>query len=295
MGWSSRVLLIVTLVLGAASAAMAQKELALLATIDDPRGETASLDPKDVHVTEDGNAANVVRVDPVHRIPKVQILIDNGVGFPATSIGDLRTAMRALIDALPPTVEVTLVTTAPQPRFLERATADHQKLLKAVDRLTPDSGAGRFVESLAEAVDRIARDKQDASYTIFTLATTSGDMRVSDGDVSRILKGVESDHPTVHAVVLERTSARDSGTQIDIAEMLTRSTGGRMEVINVPGRLLTLMPDVGADIAKACGPQAKQFRITFERPAAARGRVGQLALGVRGLSVSSLAMADVPR
>ena len=65
---------------------------------------------------------------------------DNGVGIPPESISDLRTGVRGLIEAIPDGVEVTLVTTAPQPRFLERATTDRQKLLAAQDDIIKETG-----------------------------------------------------------------------------------------------------------------------------------------------------------
>lgn len=115
---------------------LAQKQVHLLATITDPAGaDVTTVDPKDVHVSENGVAATVVSVEPVERVPKVQILIDTGIGMPYEALGDLRTAVQGLLMALPPTIETTLVATAPQPHFVERATTDHAKLLAAVDRM----------------------------------------------------------------------------------------------------------------------------------------------------------------
>src|SRR4051812_22357272 len=138
---------------------LAQKPLVLLATITDPSGaEVNSIDPAEVVFTENGTSGTVVKVEPVAAlIPKVQLLVDNGIGMPPTSLGDLRTALKGLLTALPPNVEVTFVTTAPQPRMLEKATTDRIKLLSAVDRLTPDSGTGKFVDSMFEAIDRITK------------------------------------------------------------------------------------------------------------------------------------------
>src|SRR5918996_5902595 len=135
----------------ASSSVLAQRQLRLLVTVSDPGGAAVqTVDPKEIRITEDGADATVTKVEPVERVPKVQLLIDNGLGFPNQSIADLRKGVAMLLEALPPDIEVTLVTTAPQPRFLERATKDRQRLLDAVSRLAPDSGAGRFVESLAE-------------------------------------------------------------------------------------------------------------------------------------------------
>src|SRR5215217_4407605 len=80
----------------------AQQQIVLIATITDPAGaEVTSVDPADVEFTENGTAGTVVKVEAVAAvIPKIQILIDNGLGIPSASLGDLRTAVKGLINAL---------------------------------------------------------------------------------------------------------------------------------------------------------------------------------------------------
>jgi hypothetical protein len=272
---------------------LAEKPLALLVTIADAPGTgEAAIHPADVHLTEDGRPASVLSVDPVHRVPKVQILVDNGIGMPAGSLGLLRQSVQGLLDALPPAIEVTLVTTAPQPRVLEKATTDRVRLREAVNRLTSDSAAGNFVESLYEAVERIEKDKEiDAAYTIVTVGTTSGDRDVRDADVQKIIQRIQARHTVVHAVILEKTNSM-GGNQIDLAQDVTRMSNGRLEVINTPNSLATLLAGYGAEISRACGPGAAQVRIVFERPAGMSGRLGQVALGIRGKVVTALTLAD---
>jgi hypothetical protein len=109
---------------------------------------------------------------------------------PSESFADLKRGLRGLVEALPPNIETAIVTTAPPPRFIERGTADREKLLTALDLIATDKGAGRFVEALYESTERIERDEQDSSYVIMALATTSGDLQVRDGDVRKILTGI---------------------------------------------------------------------------------------------------------
>jgi hypothetical protein len=274
---------------------VAKGPLTLLATIDH-RGATGEspILPADVHITEDGRPAAVLSVAPVRRVPKVQILIDNGIGVGAASVADLRRAVEGLLDALPSSLEVTLVTTAPQPRFLERATTDRARVRDAVNRLTLDSSAGRFVESLYEAVDRIEKDKDtDAAYTIFTLGTTSGDRDVRDGDVQKIMQRVRARGTVVHAVILAK-SAANGGNQLDLAHDVTRVSGGRLDVINAPSRLVTLLQEHGAHIATACDPEATQVRVVFERPTGMSGELGRVQVGVRGKVLTALALVEPP-
>jgi hypothetical protein len=290
-----RTLLATSLVLCLATTGLlAQRQLSLLATVTDPNGaEVTTIDPKDVRITENGNPATILKVEPVNRVPKVQVLIDNGVGIPAESIGDLRTGVRGLLEALPPEIEVTLVTTAPQPRFLERATTDRKKLLDSVNRLAPDTGAGRFVESLFEAMQRIERDKQqDAAYTIVTIGTSSGDANVRDRDIQQTMERIQKYRPIVHVVILTQVARTASAgvVQGEVGQAAAQNTGGRFENLAVANRLATLLPEIGAQMGKTLGTGSRQFRFTLERPGGASGDLGQLSMGVAGKIVATVTL-----
>ena len=276
----------------AATGLHAQQQIVLLATITDPSGaDVTTIDPEDVEFTENGAAGTVVSVEPVSAVvPKVQILVDNGIGVPAASLGDLRAAVKGLISALPTTVEVTLVTTAPQPRTLEKPTTDRIKLLSAVDRLTPDQGTGRFVESLYEATDRIGKDKQEGStYTIISIASSVGDFNFRENDVKQVSQRVVQKRTNVHVVILNTlNSASGGGIQVDLGKGLTEMTGGRFETIAVANRLITLLPEIGAQVAKSSGPGAKQFRITLQRPGSTSPQLGRVGLCVKGKMLSNI-------
>jgi hypothetical protein len=146
----------VLVALGLSAAAVgAQTQFTLLAALTDPASgkPVETLTPADVQVTEDGVAGTNVKIEPVVRSVKVQVLIDNGAGM-GRNIVELRTGVRGLLERIPPDIETTLVTTSPQARFLVRATKNRDELLKGVDRLAPDNGTGRFTESLSEAAER---------------------------------------------------------------------------------------------------------------------------------------------
>jgi hypothetical protein len=271
----------------------AQRQLTLMATVTDPGGgEVAALTPGDIKFAENGTDGKALQVEAIDSVPKLQILIDNGVGVGAESLTDLRNGVRGLIEALPLSLEVTLVTTAPQPRFLERATTDHAKLLSAVNRIAPDSGAGRFAESLYEATDRIGRDEK-GRYTIIAFGTTSGDSQVRESDVQKTVQRVSQRGTTVHVVLLTSMRGAASGgvLQEELGQLLANNSRGRFEKIAVPNRVATLLPEIGAEVAKSLGGSSRQFRITVERPNGASGDLGKMSLGVVGKLVSNVSVA----
>src|SRR4030095_3291451 len=160
----SKLLVAVALILGAVAPHVRaqQQQIQLYASVVDGAGSpVASLEPADLRVMEAGAEAKVVKVEPVNWPVKVQLLLDNGIGLGGSNLQILKDGVKGLIEALPSNLEVTIVTTAPQPRFLVRPTTDKAMMIEGLSRLAPDSGAGRFVESINEATQRIEKDKSD--------------------------------------------------------------------------------------------------------------------------------------
>ena len=272
----------------------AQQQFQLYASVADASGKpVASLEPTDLRVMEGGVEAKVVKVEPVNWPVKVQLLLDNGIGLGAGNIQILKDGVKGLIDALPDNLEVTIVTTAPQPRFLVRPTMDKAMMIEGLSRLAPDSGAGRFVESINEATQRIEKDKTDHFPVIIMSGTSSGDANVLDRDVKRIFERIEKKPTTVHVVLLNSTSGSASGgaNQTQVGMAVTQATRGRYESIAAPTRLATLLPEIGKQVAASVQKMSHQFRLTVERPAGAKGDVGQVGAGARsGLVVQGLSM-----
>jgi hypothetical protein len=278
----------------AAGDVRAQQQFQLYASVADASGKpVASLEPTDLRVMEGGVEAKVVKVEPVNWPVKVQLLLDNGIGLGAGNIQILKDGVKGLIDALPDNLEVTIVTTAPQPRFLVRPTMDKAMMIEGLSRLAPDSGAGRFVESINEATQRIEKDKTDHFPVIIMSGTSSGDANVLDRDVKRIFERIEKKPTTVHVVLLNSTSGSASGgaNQTQVGMAVTQATRGRYESIAAPTRLATLLPEIGKQVAASVQKMSHQFRLTVERPAGAKGDVGQVGAGARsGLVVQGLSM-----
>jgi hypothetical protein len=154
---------------------------------------------------------------------------------------------------------------------------------KALDLLAPDSGAGRFVESLNEATGRIEKDKGDYFPVIISVGTTSGDSNVRDSDVERMMKRLEARPTTVHVILFNAGAATASGggNQTQIGISVTKYTGGKFENINSPTRIVTLLTEWGKEVATNVERQSHLFRITAERPAGASGDIGKVSMGAK--------------
>lgn len=284
--WFVPVLVVLSL---CAAGVRAQEQFTLLATVLDPEKGTPveSLTPADVRVTEDGQPAKVTKVDAVVRQVKVQILVDNGVGI-GSNLAEFRSGVRNLLSSLPPDVETTVVTTSPQGRFLVRPTKNRDELLKGVDRLAPDSATGRFTESLSEAIERANKEK-DTFTVIICAATTSGDGQVMAAHMQRVINALGGRPIIVHVLMYSgERSATGGDAQIDLGQRVTKMTGGRYENINNMTRYVTLLPELGADVAKQATGSTRQFRITAQRPDGKKGDFGKLGMSAGARAVTSV-------
>ncbi len=275
--------------------AQTPRQIQIFAGVLDGSGAPVkALEARDVHVMEDGVDATVTKVERIDWPVKLQLLLDNGQGIGGGGgMLSLKEGVRALLAGLPENTEVTIVGTAPQPRFLTRATTDRAAMMQGVELLSNDRGVGRFVESLLEATQRIERDTSDYFPVVISVATTSGDRDMREGNVQKILTLLAARPTTVHVVLYiggpqsvsqagQIQNAAYAGTnQARVAATVTEYSGGMYESINNAARLETLMPEIGKLVTTVAGRYRQQFRITVERPAGATGPVGKVNVGLK--------------
>ena len=288
-------LVVVALLLPAAAGVGAQQQITLLASIVDSatNAPPEKIEAGELRVLEDGVAGKVLRVESVDRVVKVQVLVDNGAGIGADSLGELRNGLRGLLEALPPGVETSVYTTAPQPRPIVRPTTDRAALLKGVDLLAPDRSTGRFIESLGEAAQRATKEKDDVFTVIINAATSTGDLDVQDRDVRQAFTRIQSRPMIVHVLLFNGAAARSASggmIQTEVGLAVTKATGGRYENINTMSRYASLMPEFGAEVAKQMAGLTRRFRIVAQRPEGKTGNIGDVSLGVTGKQVTALTL-----
>jgi len=289
-----RLFMIAGLVVGIGTFSIdAQQQLTLFARIVDGSGApAATLEPADVKIMENDAEVKVVKIEPINWPLKVQVLVDNGIGLGNENLSSIRSGLKGLLDALPEGAEVTLVTTAPQARIVVKPTTDRMAQLKGVDLITPDSGTGRFVESLNEAMQRVEKDKTDFFSVIICAATTTGDTNNLENVYKQLMKRLEQRPTTVHVALFSRSTSASVGAgavQTEVGMAVTQFVRGRFESINSGTRLATLLPEFGAQVAKSQLAQGHQFRITVARPGS--GNVGKISMSTKsGLNATALSM-----
>ena len=276
--------LLVALGCVAATVLYAQNTVVFFASVVDDKGvPVATLATGDLTVVENGVEGKIVKVEPIDWPVKVQLLIDNGTGMDAALV-QIRNGVKGFTEALPDGIEMSLYTTAPQPRNIVKPTTDKQVMVQGADRITPDSGAPRFIEALNEAASRI--DKEKGNYfpvVVIIGSTTAEGSSFVERDVQRMLQRFVDRAATVHVVMLSTgaRSASAGANQTAVGDAVAKNTGGRYDNIAAANRIATLLPEIGGQIAKSHVRQSRQFRITFQRPNGASGPLEQVGAGTR--------------
>ena len=228
---------------------------------------------------------------------KLTVMIDNGQAT-SSSLANLRTSLRGFFEAIPADVETSLLTTAPQPRWIVRPTKDRQQLLKGVDLIAPDSGAALFFDALVEAGNRSDKDKTDHFPVFMMLASDVGrNSSAMDKEFERLQKQIIQRAITVHFVILhsggERVGAVAGALQTEVGLALTKLSGGRYENIAANTRLTTLLPEFAQQISQSNLRQTHEYRVTYERPGKDAKAAQRISAGVSRLRIGVSPMLSI--
>jgi hypothetical protein len=236
----------------------------------------SDLKPDDIVMSENGERQKVVKVEPVAIPIKLTIAVDNGVES-ADAIAYYRRGLTGLVEALQPDVEVTLITTAPQPRTVVKPTTDRVQILRGINGFAPESSRPRFSDAVVEYSERLqkeAKDKKIAPYLPVMVMVSTAAIETRSYQPDDIEKGVKylmTRHSKVNAIVASTRTGKIALPDTDVTQQSTvaiataKATGGRYETLAAASRLATLLPEWGRDLAALQGKQVTQFRVTVER------------------------------
>jgi hypothetical protein len=235
------------------------------------------LKPEDVVMTENGVRQQVTKVEPLSVPLKLTLAVDNSRDS-RDALVPYRTGLTGLVEALPTDVEVTIITTAPQPRTLLRPTTDRAQILRAITGFAPDEGLPRFTDAVVEFSQRLERESRDRKIAPYVpvmvlLSTTSSEQ--SSYETSAVQKAASfliGRRARVNVIVVSTRTGQatslesiNTGVQAILGIPLTKATNGRYEAMAAASRLMTLLPEWGRDLAALHNRQANQVKVTVER------------------------------
>ena len=235
------------------------------------------LGPEDILMSENGVRQQIAKVEPLAIPMKLTIAVDNGLDS-GDVLAHYRSGLKGLVEALPPDVEITLITTAPQPRTVVRPTTDRTQILRGVNGFAPEQSRPRFSDALVEYSERLQREARDRSAVpylpVLVMLSTAGieTRSYQPEDIEKAVAFLVKRRAKVNAIVVSTrpgditTSAGlDLTMQSIVAIPTAKATNGRYEGLAVSNRLPTLLPEWGRDLATLHARQIKQFRVTVER------------------------------
>ena len=285
--------LVLLIVVIAVAGVNAQGQITFFLSATSLTGEPVTdLKPEDLSVAEDGKPTSIVRLVPVNWPVKVTVLVDNGFDT-GQLLSHYRSGLKSFLAALPSGVEASVVTLAPQPRWLIRPTSNAEELQKSVDRLVPDQASSRTVEGLIEAAGRIEQEnrKQVAYFPVIVVMSTTGPegSTARDTEVTKMAGQLLTYPARVHVIMLSTGATSNTSLvgarQVHVGKSVADLTGGRYEAIAAATRIPSLLVEFAETIGEAHAFQSRQYMVTVQRPAGVTGALGQMMAGPKRTGV----------
>ena len=273
-------LLAAALCLLAATFAQAQEHTLHVAVADSSGNPVPGLTEGDIIVQWDGENLETTEFEAVDWPVRLTVFIDNGDNA-TTLVPQVREGLLALLRELPADMEIAMLTTGRQPRWITRHTTDRAELEGNIANISPDSGAGAtFNDALIEETNRIHDDDDREYYPVIIMVATDGaDLsRSQQGRVDQMVERMVENSVEVHTLLFVSGNALGSGSMAaGVGEALVPVTRGTFERITVPTAVVERLEALGRDIARKHGFVSNQYRITYRQP---RNASSQPAIGV---------------
>jgi hypothetical protein len=301
----SRVSLLAIALVATVVALRGQEQAALFVFAVD-RGGVPLLEiaPSDLAIQEDAGRASIVSVRRFGWPLKVTVLLDNG---PRTtdSLVHYRTGLKRFFAGLPPNVPVSLIATAPNPRWLIREATDPLQIERAVNLITPDEGLARFSDSLIEYADRLDEEFRRVSKeqmppylpVLVSIATTHQDgSEVTRQANLKMLLSLRQHLVWTNMIMVSPVRAAtspgglpivdtDEGQNAEIAKAVQDVTRGRYVPVTGSGTsalMSTILPELAQSISARYIRQMTQHRVVLERAAGGKGPMRNVAVSLFG-------------
>ena len=256
---------------------------AFISAVDANGAPVTDLKPEEIAMTENGAPGKVLSLDRFNLPVKLTIVIDNGKDS-QTALSTVREGLTGLVDALPPDVEVALVTLAPQPAMFVKPTTDRAQIARGISRFGVDpSEAPRFSDALVEYAERLDKDFKDKKLTyapmLVAVSTSAVESSAAQRDtIEKALKTLLTRGARVSLIMFttkptdaDSVDGLKNGRQVLIATPIVKASRGKFETLVAFSRLTTVLPEWGKEIAFSHTRQTNQYRAVIERPNGATG------------------------
>ena len=240
--------------------------------IDTDGNPVTDLRPDEFLVQWDGVDCETLSVEPIHWPVRITVFFDNGTGSMGV-VYQMRQGLERFVDEIPSDVEIALLTTARQPRWITRHTADRAELATAIGRIAEDNASpARYLDALIEEAGRLDAAEEQYFPVIVMIASDAPD--ISTGQQQRyeeMLRRLLQNRATVHTRVFSRGVVGGYGVQ-QVGMNVQEVVGGTYQALAVGSGFITQLPELARDIARKHREVSNQYKVTYVPPEGASAR-----------------------
>lgn len=270
------------MVCGAVSLVAQPQQFQFVVSATDASGKpVAELKPDDMLVSENGARVAVSKIEPYALPLKVTVTVDNGSDT-VDALGHIRSGLKGFVEALPSDLEVTLISTSPQPRTVVKPTTDRAQILRGVNGFAPETDQRpRFTDALVEFGQRLKKEERDLKsgkikrYTpVLVMVSTAANEQTSyePNEIQSAVSTIVSHRGRVFVVItttkvgdVDQLQDINRNRQAMIAGPVTKATNGRFETLATSIALTKLLPEWGTFLSSLHTRQSSQFIVTVQR------------------------------
>jgi VWFA-related protein len=230
-------------------------------SVVDSKGETVTgLTAADFAVKEDDASREVLKVEPATDPLTIALLVDDSQAL-SSGVQFIRDAARDFVKTLAGKADIAVITFGERPTIALDYTNDEAKVLAAVGRIFPKSGAGSYLlDTIIETSKGL--QKKEAKRPVIAVLMLE-DVEFSNRYYEQVLNELDKSRAALHVVAI---GTPDSGVTSDeirnrnmvVAEGTSRSGGRRDQVLalsGAPGRMTQLAKEL-----------LNQYVVTYARP-----------------------------
>ena len=138
-----------------AGSAPAQEHVLHVAVADNDGNPVTGLTEDDIVVQWDGRNMETTGFEVVDWPVRLTVFVDNS-NAAVNMVGQIREGLRRLLRELPAEMEIAMLTTARQVRWITRHTTDRAELEGNIPNIAPDTGAApTYIDALVEETNRL--------------------------------------------------------------------------------------------------------------------------------------------
>ena len=225
----------------------------------------------EVEIREDGVKRPVLDVRLANLPVKLTLLVDNG-GATVRAFDRVQDGLHGFLNRLPAHQDVSVLSLAPEPRWVIRGALDREEIHDGIDRIALESDSpARLLDGLVEASEWLAAEKAPHRPVIVIVSADGFDSSPDKAtQFDALIDRVWRNGITVHTLLMSTPRPGSLESRMSVPEAVGRDlgnvTGGSFTSIFLGSSLDQSLGDLAERIRSRNRELASQHLIRYERP-----------------------------